>query len=79
MAPMLAVTFKVAGTTPWYGMLLLIAYGVGHCFVIILAGACTEIVQRYMNWNERSHGALIVKKVCGVLVLAAGLYLIYRA
>ena len=33
MAPMLAVTFKLAETAPLYGALLLLAYGVGHCAV----------------------------------------------
>jgi cytochrome c-type biogenesis protein len=47
--------------------------------VIVLAGAGTGLVQRYLNWNEKSKGAVIVKKVCGVLVLLAGLYLIYKA
>jgi len=32
-----------------------------------------------MNWNEKSKCAVIVKKVCGVLVLLGGLYLIYIA
>jgi len=32
-----------------------------------------------MNWNEKSKGAVIVKKICGVLVLLGGLYLIYVA
>ena len=51
----------------------------GHCSVIVLAGTFTELVQRYLNWNEKSKGAVIVKKVCGVLVLLGGLYLIYQA
>ncbi len=79
MAPMLAVTFKLAATNLFYGVFLLIIYGLGHCSVIILAGTCTEFVQRYMNWNETSRGAVILKKICGVLVLLAGLYLIYTA
>ncbi len=79
MAPMLAVTFKLAATNIAYGVLLLLAYGVGHCSVIILAGTCTQLVQRYLNWNERSRGAVILKRVCGVLVLVGGLYLIYVA
>ncbi|MHC4694212.1 MAG: cytochrome c biogenesis CcdA family protein [Planctomycetota bacterium] len=77
MAPMLAVTFRLASTNFFYGVLLLLMYGLGHCSVIVLAGTCTELVQRYMNWNEKSRGAVIVKKICGVLVLVAGLYLIY--
>ena len=79
MAPMLAVTFKVASTSLAYGIGLLLAYGIGHCAVIVLAGTFTEVVQRYMNWNEKSKGAVIVKKVCGVLVLVGGVYLIWRA
>jgi len=79
MAPMLAVTFKVASTQLSYGVLLLLIYGTGHCSVIVFAGTCTEIVQRYMNWNERSKGAVILKKICGLLVILGGLWLIYTA
>ncbi len=78
MAPMLAVTFRVASTALLYGITLLLAYGVGHCSVIIFAGTFTEIIQRYMNWNEKSKGAVILKRICGVLVLVGGIYLIYR-
>lgn len=77
MAPMLGVTFKLASTNLAYGILLLLIYGIGHCSVIVLAGTCTELVQRYMNWNEKSKGAVILKKICGILVLLGGIYLIY--
>lgn len=79
MAPMLGVTFRVASTSLLYGIILLAAYGVGHCSVIVLAGTSTELVQRYLNWSEKSKGTTIVKKVCGVLVILGGLYLIYAA
>lgn len=79
MAPMLGVTFRLAATNLPYGILLLLLYGVGHCGVIVFAGTFSEVVQRYLNWNEESKGAMILKKVCGVLVLLGGLYLIYTA
>jgi cytochrome c-type biogenesis protein len=79
MAPMLGVTFKVAQTNLLYGTALLLVYGLGHCSVIVFAGTFTEVVQRYMNWNERSRGAIILRRVCGVLVIFGGLYLIYTA
>jgi len=79
MAPMLGVTFKVVSTSLVYGIILLLAYGVGHCLVIVFAGTCTEVVQRYMNWNEKSKGAVILKKICGILVIMGGLYLIFVA
>ena len=79
MAPMLAVTFKLAATNFLYGGLLLLAYGVGHCSVIVAAGTSTELVQRFLNWNEHSKGVMILKCVCGMLILIAGLYLLWTA
>lgn len=79
MAPMLAVTFRLAATSLLYGLVLLLAYGVGHCSVIVLAGTFTGAVQRYLDWNEKSKGATILKAVCGVLVMLGGVYLIYTA
>ncbi len=79
IAPILAVAFRVGPTAMFYGTALLLAYGIGHCSVIVLAGTCTGLIQRYMDWNEKSKGAIILKRICGVLVLLAGLYLIYTA
>lgn len=79
MAPMLAVTLKLAAKSYPYGVLLLLAYGVGHCAVIVAAGTSTELVQRFLNWNENSKGLTVVKTVCGVLVILGGVWLIYTA
>jgi cytochrome c-type biogenesis protein len=79
MAPVLGVTFKVASSNMPYAVLLLLVYGVGHCSVIVAAGTSTELVQRWLNWNEQSKGARILRKVCGVLVLFGGVYMIYTA
>ncbi len=78
MAPMLAITFKIAATQTTYAIALLLAYGVGHCAVIILSGTFTEVLQNYLNWNEKSRGALLLKKACALLVMIGGLYLIYK-
>jgi cytochrome c-type biogenesis protein len=79
MAPMLAVAFKVSASGMGYGVLLLAVYGLGHCSVIVFAGTGTEAVQHYLNWNEQSKGAVRLRKVCGVLVILGGLYLLYSA
>jgi cytochrome c-type biogenesis protein len=79
MAPMLGMVFKLGASRLLYGIMLLVAYGIGHCSVIVLAGTFTELVQHYLNWNETSRGAVILKKICGVLVLIGGFYLIYIA
>ena len=79
MAPILGAALKVAKTATLYSAALLLAYGIGHCAVIVLAGTSTELVQRYLNWNEQSRGVQLVKAVCGVLVIVGGVYLIYAA
>ncbi len=79
MAPMLAVTFKLGGEAPFYAAGLLLAYGLGHCGVIVAAGTSTELVQRFLNWNEQSKGLAILKVICGVLVILGGVWLIYTA
>jgi cytochrome c-type biogenesis protein len=79
MAPMLGVTLQVATTNPVYAIALLLAFGVGHCSVIVAAGTSTQAVQRYLQWNDKSQAIDNLKRACGVLVLLGGLYLIYTA
>ncbi len=76
MAPMLGVAFQVASTKLLFAVALVVMYAIGHCSVIVIAGTSYEVVQRYLNWNERAKGAVILKKICGVLVIIGGVYLI---
>ena len=79
MAPMLGVVFKVAAQRVFYAAGLLLAYGVGHSSIIILAGSLTETVGHYLRWSETSKSAVIVKRICGVLIIFGGIYLIMVA
>jgi len=79
MAPVLTLSLKVAATNAAYAVLLLTLYGIGHCSVIVAAGTSTEAVEQYLHWNEKSKGADIVRRICGVLVMLGGVYLIYAA
>ena len=78
MAPMLGIVFTISLTQFFYGAALLFAYGIGHCSIIVLAGTFTEIVQKYLNWNEKSKGTVLIKKICGVLIILGGMYLIWN-
>ncbi|WAC07216.1 MAG: cytochrome C biogenesis protein [Thermodesulfobacteriota bacterium] len=79
MGPMLGIAFKIGANNLTYGVVLISLYGVGHCAVIIFAGTFTGVVQQYLNWNEKSNGAVILKKVCGMLVILGGVWIIYIA
>lgn len=77
MAPMLGIVFSASSSRPVFAGSLILFYAVGHCSVIVLAGTFTSMVQKYLHWNERSKAAVILKKVCGVLVIFGGIYLIW--
>ncbi|HDS09625.1 MAG TPA: cytochrome C biogenesis protein, partial [Firmicutes bacterium] len=76
MAPMLGVVFDASRTNFIFGLSLLFFYGLGHCSVIVFAGTFTEIIRRFLKWNEKSKGTVIVKRICGVLVILCGIYMI---
>ena len=76
MAPVLAITLFSPSSGLVRDISLLTLYGLGHCLVIVLAGTFTKVLQKYLNWNERSKGILIIKKICGLLVIIGGIYLL---
>jgi len=78
MAPVLGVVFKVSRTNIIYSIILLLAFGLGHILVIVAAGTLTRKVQQYLNWTEKSKAATYIKRVCGVMVILGGIYMIYN-
>jgi len=76
MAPVLGVVFQTAQTDYIFSIILLAAFGIGHCGVIVGAGTLTGKVQKYLDWSEGSKTLLWIKRVCGLLVILGGIYLI---
>jgi len=76
MAPVLGVVFQTAQTNYLLAVLFLIVFGVGHCSVIVGAGTLTGKVQKYLNWSEKSKSILWIKRICGILVILGGIFLI---
>lgn len=79
MAPVLAASFRTGAHSTLIGCGMLVAYGLGHCGVIVAAGTSAQAVQRYLDWTSGSRGLDRLRKACGVLVLAGGLYMLYTA
>jgi cytochrome c-type biogenesis protein len=71
------VAFQIS-TDSWLKALLLIsAFGIGHCMVIVVAGSLTNLVQKYLNWADDSNAIIYIKRAAGVFVIFAGVYFIY--
>lgn len=77
LAPVLGVVFQIAATQMGKALLLITAFGLGHCTIIVLAGSATQTVQKYLNWSEESKATLYVKRTSGALVVLGGAYFIF--
>lgn len=77
MAPVLGVVFQTAQTNYPLAIVYLLAFGVGHCAVIAGAGMLAGKVQNYLNWSEESNILKWIKRICGILVIMGGIYLIF--
>ena len=76
MAPMLGIVFNLTTKNLPYGLALFSAFALGHCAVIIAAGTSTRLVQQITKWDDQSKGITIIRKICGILVLLGGIYLV---
>lgn len=77
MMPVLSVVFRTAATNAIYSVLLLLAYAVGHCLVIVFAGTFVNWVQKVLNWEDNSGVLVWFRRICGVLIILTGIYLIF--
>jgi cytochrome c-type biogenesis protein len=77
MAPVLGVVFQTAQTDYLFSIILLLSFGIGHCAVIVGAGTLAKKVQSYLNWSDQSSALKWIKRVCGVLVIFGGVYLLW--
>jgi cytochrome c-type biogenesis protein len=78
MAPILAIVLAKSSTSLIYGVPLLLAYGLGHCSVIVFAGTFTRVIENYLHWNENSKVLGLVKRICGILLIVAAAYMIWN-
>jgi cytochrome c-type biogenesis protein len=77
MAPVLGVVFQMSSTNVIAAGMLLLAFGLGHCSVIVAAGGLASRVQSYLDWTNRSNAVLWTKRIAGVFVILGGAYTLY--
>lgn len=78
MAPILGMVFTSSNAGFIQPLIYFGAFAFGHCLVITLAGAMSTTVNKYLQWNEKSGKINMIKKVCGALMILAGLYMAYK-
>lgn len=77
LGPLLAMSVSVQGSAPAYSTGLIVAFGVGHFLAIAGAGMSLGLVSKVLKWNEHSRGMTIIRFICGIAVIVAGLSVLY--
>lgn len=77
--PVLAVILAFVATKGRivYGTSLLFVYAIGHCVLIVMAGIFTGFVENYAKSKGVSNFSSLTKKISGILICLAGLYILY--
>lgn len=78
MAPVMAVTFIGINNSILSSAIILISYGIGHSFLILLSGTFTNTLQRYLNWNNQNRHSKKLKKIAGYFLLLGSLYFVAK-
>jgi cytochrome c biogenesis protein CcdA len=73
----LILTFVASKGEVAYGTSLLFVYALGHCALIFLAGTATGFVESFIKSKGISNLTTWGKKVGGLIVIFAGIYLVY--
>ncbi len=75
--PVLAALVVV---TPLYGLaigvLLLVAYSLGHCGLVLVGGTSIGLVQKLADSKGWTRGTDVLRRIAGVLIAGVGLYLL---
>lgn len=75
MAPVLAIVFSTATRNLIFSIFIMLLFAIGHCSFLILAGTFTKIVQKYLNWDEKTKISTITKKIFGSIMILISIYL----
>lgn len=60
-----------------YGTFLLLSYSLGYSVLILMAGYSASIIESISNNEKTKKAGKILKTIFGVIILSAGVYLIY--
>jgi cytochrome c-type biogenesis protein len=78
MAPVLALSFKVAGTNFLYALSLILIFALGHSIVIILGLSFMTFLSKTLKWSAESKSALVIRRISGLILILAGIYSIFK-
>ncbi len=74
---LLLTVIATKGSSIFYGGMLLFFYALGHCLLILLAGASMGAAKAFIESKGARKVNSILRKIAGVLVILVGLYFLF--
>ncbi len=75
------VLLALSAVTPLYGIafgvMLLVAYSLGHCGLVLVGGTSMGFVQKLADSKGWTRGTDLLRRVAGLLIAAVGVYLLF--
>ncbi|HNQ23053.1 MAG TPA: cytochrome c biogenesis protein CcdA [Phycisphaerae bacterium] len=62
-----------------FGVMLLVAYSLGHCGLVLVGGTSIGLVQKLADSKGWTRGTDILRRVAGILIIAVGLWALFLA
>lgn len=59
-----------------FGVMLLVAYSLGHCGLVIVGGTSIGLVQKLADSKGWTRGTALLRRIAGVLIVGVGLWLL---
>jgi cytochrome c biogenesis protein CcdA len=68
---------QLGGVTFAFGLLLLVAYSLGHCGLVLIGGTSIGMVQKLADSKGWTRGTDVLRRVAGVLIAGVGVWLLF--
>ncbi len=76
LVALLALT-QLQGVTFLFGLVLLIAYSLGHCGLVLVGGTSIGLVQKLADSRGWTRGTDVLRRAGGVLIILVGLWVLF--
>jgi cytochrome c biogenesis protein CcdA len=60
-----------------FGIVLLVAYSIGHCGLVLVGGTSIGLVQRLSDSRGWTRSTDVLRRVAGVLIAGVGVWLLF--
>jgi cytochrome c-type biogenesis protein len=60
-----------------FGLMLLVAYSIGHCGLVLVGGTSIGFVQRLADSQGWTRGTDVLRRIAGILIAGVGIWLLF--